>query len=165
MEAELNSLGSQLERAKLAQGARAHRLQATGKTFEMEALGQSKMTQGIDTRDGAGHDRRHPSRKLELGDGSSASASNQQWTPQLDLSHDESKVTDKVCDSCLNFGCWALIMFCKMSPFPPRVEYVGLWVRDVMLHRSSNKCTLTKGCGFEILCYIDFRINAHLPER
>lgn len=97
MEAELNSLGSQLERAKLAQGARAHRLQATGKTFETEALGQSKTTQGVDTHDTAGHDRRHPSCKLELEDGPSASVSsaNLQWTPQLDLSHDEAKVTEK----------------------------------------------------------------------
>lgn len=97
MEAELNSLGSQLERAKLAQCARAHRLQATGKTVEMEALGQSKTMQDIDNHNKAGHDRRHPPRKLDLGDESSASASsaNLQWTPQLDLSHDEMKVSVK----------------------------------------------------------------------
>lgn len=107
MEAELNSLGSQLERAKLAQGARAHRLQATGKTFEMEALVQSKTTQDIDNHDKAGHERRHPPRKLDLGDELSASASNAnlQWTPQLDLSHDETKVTDKFRDTCFSFGC------------------------------------------------------------
>lgn len=97
MEAELSSLDSQLERAKLAQGARAQRLQAAG--VEDSAAGKTpNITRVLFSHDGDEHDRCHSD--VPAGPKSSSSEGGPKmdlsWTPQLDLSHDEKKVATNV---------------------------------------------------------------------
>eukprot|EP00752_Nemacystus_decipiens_P013486 g11945.t1 len=93
MEAELTSLGSQLERARMAHEARCSRLEA-GKPSETEACPQSKRVLFPDEIGVGGN---HPTLDPDLQAGKT-----DQWTPQLDLSH-ETKANDKrpiTCEAC-----------------------------------------------------------------
>lgn len=107
MEAELTSLDSQLERAKLAHAARCSRLEA-GKTPETEA---SPLNKRVLFPDESGMGGSHPTLDPDL-----RGSKMDDWTPQLDLSH-ETKVTTAIA-SCLavnvcihlrgSRSCWGL---------------------------------------------------------
>lgn len=84
MEAELTSLDSQLERAKLAHAARCSRLEA-GKMSETDA---SPLSKRVLFPDEIGSGGSHPTLDPDLQAGKT-----DQWTPQLDLSH-EAKVNN-----------------------------------------------------------------------
>lgn len=73
MEAELSSLDSQLERAKLTEAVRDRRLQTEGKMSPVAVDAYSRTTLALDPDDNSGK-------------------KSQQWTPQLDLTQDEHKV-------------------------------------------------------------------------
>lgn len=111
MEAELTSLDSQLERAKLAQAARCSRLEAA-KTSETEASPLSKRVLFPDEI-GVGGKFSHPTLDPDL-----QADKTDQWTPQLDLSH-ETKVNISIA-SCFRLwivlshvrggrSCWGLL--------------------------------------------------------
>ena len=87
MEAELTSLDSQLERAKLAHAARCSRLEA-GKTPETEA---SPLSKRVLFPDEIGLGGSHPTLDPDLQAGKT-----DEWTPQLDLSPPETKVNNSI---------------------------------------------------------------------
>lgn len=86
MEAELTSLDSQLERAKLAHAARCSRLEA-GRMSEIEA---SPLSKRVLFPDETGRGTSHPTFDPDLQAGKM-----DQWTPQLDLSQ-ETKVSNSI---------------------------------------------------------------------
>lgn len=99
MEAELSSLGSKLERAKLAQVARARRLQADGKSFGTKTSSESKLpnAERIWFPDGSVNDCDHLGINPDLRSASLTDALDGiQWMLQLDLSHGETKVGDEI---------------------------------------------------------------------
>lgn len=111
MEAELTSLDSQLERAKLAQAARSSRLEA-GSARATEASPSSKTPEVKRNlfRDESGMDGRHnPALDPDLDATSASSLKTGEWTPQLDLSHDDTKV-NSVIPYCMR---------CTLSVVPP----------------------------------------------
>lgn len=95
MEAELTSLDSQLERAKLAHAARCNRL-AAGKTSETEA---SPLSKRVLFPDESGLGSHHPTLDADLRAGKT-----DRWTPQLDLSQ-ETEVNKSIARCCGCFGC------------------------------------------------------------
>lgn len=96
MEVELSSLGSQLERAKLAQTARCHRLQAAETKNAMEASPNSKPSEVKRTLFSDGSDvHRHGrcARNQDTHDRSAACVSKGDlWMPELEFLNDEAKV-------------------------------------------------------------------------
>ncbi|CAM9456319.1 unnamed protein product [Ectocarpus sp. 6 AP-2014] len=115
MEAELTSLDSQLERAKLAQAARSSRLEA-GSARATEASPSSKTPEVKRTlfRNESGMDGRHiPALDPDLDATSASSLKTGEWTPQLDLSHDDTKATEKRtinCEAC-SIKCASAAMY------------------------------------------------------
>ncbi|CAM9399175.1 unnamed protein product, partial [Hapterophycus canaliculatus] len=100
MEAELTSLDSQLERAKLAQAARSSRLEADN-SLRSVPLGKSDASEVKRTLFQG--ERNRQSLDPDLGATSAVAPKGEEWTPQLDLSHDETKVNEKratVCEAC-----------------------------------------------------------------
>ncbi len=94
MEDDLTSLESQLERAKLAHSARCSRLEAskaseTGETFPG---GKRVLFPESGRPEGASQTTLDPDLLGKM----------DQWTPQLDLSHDDMKVSEHHCGSPLH---------------------------------------------------------------
>ncbi|CAM9584671.1 unnamed protein product, partial [Scytosiphon promiscuus] len=99
MEAELTSLDSQLERAKLAQAARSSRLEADD---SLRSVPLAKSDAPEVERALFQDKDLHPSLDPDLG-AAPAGAKAEQWSPQLDLSHDETKSSEKRpmrCEAC-----------------------------------------------------------------
>lgn len=90
MEAELTSLDSQLERAKLAQAARSSRLEAD-ESLKNVPLRKSEVREV--NRALFPNENRYPSLEPDLDAISAGVPKVEQWTPQLDLSHEETKVS------------------------------------------------------------------------
>ncbi|CAM9442152.1 unnamed protein product, partial [Ectocarpus fasciculatus] len=115
MEAELTSLDSQLERAKLAHAARSSRLEASS-ARATEANPSSKTPEVKRTlfRDESGMDgHRNPALDPDLDATSASSLKSGEWTPQLDLSHDDTKATEKRtinCEAC-SIKCASAAMY------------------------------------------------------
>lgn len=89
MEAELTSLDSQLERAKMTHAARCSRLE-TGKPDKTETPPDKKtfeVKRALFPHENDTDGRRHPTLDPDLHGNRM-----DHWTPQLDLSHDEAKV-------------------------------------------------------------------------
>lgn len=103
MEAELTSLDSQLERAKMTHAARCSRLEV-GKMEKAEiSLGGkiSEVKRALFSDESDKDSRRHPSLDPNLrGD------QMDNWTPQLDFSQDETKVNTPGVVCCCR--CWLL---------------------------------------------------------
>lgn len=92
MEAELSSLDSQLERAKLAEAVRDRRLQTEGKMSPVASANSSTpdVKRSLFPDDGCVDAYARTTLALDSDDNSGKKG--QQWTPQLDLTQDEHKV-------------------------------------------------------------------------
>lgn len=93
MEAELTSLDSQLERAKMTHAVRCSRLEV-GKMDKTETFHGSKtpeVKRALFPDESDTDDRRHPALHPALHANRMG-----HWTPQLDLSHDETKVNTEI---------------------------------------------------------------------
>lgn len=93
MEAELSSLDSELERAKLAQAARARRHEVEGIKFEIEEKAEAH----VDKESPSAKRALFPDEKTSRPDpqarpSEGTAKAKVQWTPQLDLGQCEEKV-------------------------------------------------------------------------
>lgn len=135
MEAELTSLDSQLERAKLAHAARSSRLEA-GSARAAEATPSSKTPEVKRTlfRDESGMDgHRNPALDPDLDATSASSLKTGEWTPQLDLSHDDTKVNSVIPSLVYSLRCSATLLAAVNSPLSTLTNKL----RSVLVHVSS----------------------------
>lgn len=91
MEAELSSLDSQLERAKLTEVVRDRRLQTQGKMSPVASAKSNTpdVKRSLFPDDGGVDPYSHTTVAVDYDE---AGTKGQQWTPQLDLTQDEHKV-------------------------------------------------------------------------
>lgn len=92
MEAELSSLDSQLERAKITEAVRDRRLQTEGRIYPAASANSNTpdVKRSLSLDEGCTDAHGHPAVGLDS-DGNSAKK-DLRWSPQLDLSQDEIKV-------------------------------------------------------------------------
>lgn len=145
MEAELTSLDSQLERAKLAQAARSSRLEADD-SLKGVPLGKSCPPEV--KRNLFQDEKRNPNLDPDLRAPSTVTGKGEEWTPQLDLSHDEAKVSHGLqrltasasrVAACFTDAVDSRIHLCSEAHVRARCSFCpSLWVGFCLNHRQTR---------------------------